>query len=212
MFKDRGEAGEKLATRLEKYRGKKNVLVLAIPRGGVVTGDEVARAIEVPLDIIIIRKIGFPGNPELGIGAVSETGAVVLDQSIISADGISQEYIEETIHEERKEIQRRIEKYRRGESLPELAGMTVILVDDGVATGSTIKAAIQALREEELERLVVAVPVSPPSTAKELTEMADEFVCLDTPRSFGAVGNFYRDFSQVTDEEAVAILEKRKGQ
>jgi putative phosphoribosyl transferase len=212
MFKDRGEAGEKLAIRLEKYRGKKNVLVLAIPRGGVVTGDEVARAIEVPLDIIIIRKIGFPGNPELGIGAVSETGAVVLDQSIISADGISQEYIEETIHEERKEIQRRIEKYRRGESLPELAGMTVILVDDGVATGSTIKAAIQALREEELERLVVAVPVSPPSTAKELTEMADEFVCLDTPRSFGAVGNFYRDFSQVTDEEAVAILEKRKGQ
>jgi putative phosphoribosyl transferase len=212
MFKDRGEAGEKLATRLEKYRGKKNVLVLAIPRGGVVTGDEVARAIGVPLDIIIIRKIGFPGNPELGIGAVSETGAVVLDQSIISADGISQEYIEETILEERKEIQRRIEKYRRGESLPELAGMTVILVDDGVATGSTIKAAIRALREEELERLVVAVPVSPPSTAKELTEMADEFVCLDTPKSFGAVGNFYRDFSQVTDEEAVAILEKRKGQ
>jgi predicted phosphoribosyltransferase len=210
MFIDRAEGGEKLAERLGKYKGKEGVLVLAIPRGGVVTGYEIAKALEASLDIIIIRKIGFPGNPEFGIGAVCETGAVVLDEETISRHGVTKGYIDKTVAVKKKEIETRLKKYRKGKTLPDLTDKTVILVDDGVATGSTVKAAIQALRREKLEKLVVAIPVAPPQTAIEIERMADEFVCLATPEAFMAVGMFYQDFAQVSDEEVVSILEKNR--
>jgi putative phosphoribosyl transferase len=210
MFNNRSDGGKKLAQRLERYGGKKDVFVLAIPRGGVVTADEVARSLGAPLDIIIIRKIGFPGNPEFGIGAVCETGAVVLDRKSIESYGVPQSYIDRSIIEKKKEIESRIEKYRGGKSLPNLTGRTIILVDDGVATGSTVKAAIQALREEKLKKLVVAIPVAPPETANELSKMADEFVCLEIPVNFMAVGMFYQDFQQVSDDEVIGILGKKK--
>ena len=208
MFTDRRDAGLQLAEKLKHYRDCEGVLVLALPRGGAVTGLEIARAIRAPLDVLIVRKIGFPGEPELAIGAVSERGVVVLNQRIISYGGVSKKYIEDEISAQKEEIVRRIRLYRGGERLEKLEGKKIILVDDGVATGATMKAAIATLKEEKVERLTVAVPVSPLETADELRAMADEFVCLCTPSDFMAVGNYYRDFAQVTDEEVAEILKE----
>ncbi|MGB9716562.1 MAG: phosphoribosyltransferase [Thermodesulfovibrionales bacterium] len=206
MFKDRAAAGIQLASRLKEYKSKEGVLVLALPRGGVVTGYEIAKSLNVPLDIIIVRKIGFPGQPEFGIGAVSETGTVVLNDNIISAYGISKEYIEGEISKQKEEISRRIKFYRKDKRLSGLEGKTVILVDDGVATGVTMKVAIVTLKEEKLKRLIVALPVAPPSTAEELEKMVDEFICIETPDDFMAVGSYYYDFTQVSDEEVIEFL------
>ncbi len=206
MFTDRRDAGFQLAGKLTHYRNLKGVLVLALPRGGVVTGLEIARAINAPLDILIVRKMGYPGNEELAIGAISETGTVVLNERIISTSGIPTTYIDDEIVEQKEEIVRRTRLYRGGKSLDKLEGKTIILVDDGVATGATMKAAIATLKLEKIERLVVSIPVSPIRTADELRMMADEFICLKTPEDFKAVGNYYRDFSQVSDDEVVEIL------
>ncbi|MEW6109837.1 MAG: phosphoribosyltransferase [Nitrospirota bacterium] len=206
MFADRRDAGLRLAEKLKHYKSRKGVLVLALPRGGAVPGFEIARAIGAPLDVLVVRKIGFPGQLELAIGAVSETGTVVLNQRIISYGGVSKKYIEDEISAQKKEIVRRIRLYRGGKRLDKLGGKTIILVDDGVATGATMKAAIATLKEEKIERLAIAIPVSPRETADELRAMSDEFICLHTPSDFMAVGNYYRDFSQVTDEEVAEIL------
>lgn len=210
MFTDRRDAGLQLAEKLKHYKSCKGVLILALPRGGAVTGLEIARATGAPLDVLIVRKIGFPYQLELAIGAVSETGAVVLNQRIISDGGVTKKYIEDEISAQKKEIDRRIRLYRCGRRLgfEEVEGKTIILVDDGVATGATMKAAIATLKEEKIKRLIVAVPVSPLETADELRAMADEFVCLYTPSDFVAVGNYYRDFTQVTDEEVSEILKE----
>jgi putative phosphoribosyl transferase len=210
MFADRRDAGLQLAEKLKHYKSSKGVLVLALPRGGAVPGLEIARAIHAPLDVLIVRKIGFPGQLELAVGAVSETGAVVLNQRVISDAGISQKYIEDEISAQKKEIARRMRLYRGGRRLEKVEGKTIILVDDGVATGATMKAAIATLREEKTEKLVVAVAVSPLETADELRMMIDEFVCLYTPSDFMAVGNYYRDFTQVTDEEVAEILKESR--
>ena len=209
MFNDRRDAGIQLVSMLKKYKDQEGVLVLALPRGGVVTGYEIARYLNVPLDIVIVRKIGFPGQPELGIGAVSETGTVVLNQFIISTYGVSKDYIEHEISRQKEEISRRVKLYRKGKGLPDLEGKTIILVDDGVATGATIKAAITTLRKEKLTKLTVALPVAPPATADELKQMVDEFICIETPVDFMAVGAHYRDFTQVSDEEVVELLQKQ---
>ncbi len=210
MFTNRREAGLQLAEKLKHYQSRKGVLVLALPRGGAVTGFEIARAIGAPLDVLIVRKIGFPFQEELAIGAVSETGAVVLNQRIITEGGVTKKYIEDEISAQKKEIDRRIKLYRGGKRLEfeKVVGKTIILVDDGIATGATMKAAIVTLKEEKIERLIVAIPVSPIETADELRAMADEFVCLYTPSDFMAVGNYYRDFTQVTDEEVAEILKE----
>ncbi len=210
IFKDRRDAGVQLAHRLMDYKDREEVLVLALPRGGVVTGYEVATYLNCPLDIIIIRKLGFPGQPELAIGAVSETDAVVLNESIISAGGVPVEYIQEEISKQKAVIERRINLYRKGQGVPDLKGKIIILVDDGVATGATMKAAISTLKKESIERLIVALPVAPPETAGELRQMADELICLETPDDFMAVGSYYYDFTQVTDEDVVGILERSK--
>lgn len=208
MFTDRRDAGLQLAEKLKHYKSCKEVLILALPRGGAVTGFEIARAIGAPLDVLIVRKIGFPGQLELAMGAVSETGTVILNQRIISDGEVSKKYIEDEISAQKKEIDRRIRLYRGGRRLEfeKVKGKTVILVDDGIATGATMKAAIATLKEEKIERLIVAVPVSPIETADEIRAMVDEFVCLHTPSDFMAVGNYYRDFTQVSDEEVAEIL------
>jgi len=208
MFTDRRDAGLQLAEKLKHYKSCKGVLILALPRGGVVTGLEIARATGAPLDVLIVRKIGFPYQLELAIGAVSETGAVVLNQRIISDGGVTKKYIENEISSQKKEIDRRMRLYRGGRQLEKVEGKTVILVDDGVATGATMKAAIATLRKEKIEKLIVAVPVSPIETANELRAMADEFICLHTPSDFMAVGNYYRDFTQVSDEKVAEILKE----
>ena len=208
MFNDRRDAGVHLASRLEEYKGQTGVLVLALPRGGVATGYEIAHYLKVPLDIVIVRKIGFPGQPELAIGAVSETGRVVLNESIISTYGVSKDYIEREISQQKKEISRRAELYRKGKRLPSLEGKTIILVDDGVATGATMKAAITTLKEERLKKLIVALPVAPAGMADEIEQMADTFICIETPFDFMAVGAYYHDFTQVSDEEVIDLLKR----
>jgi putative phosphoribosyl transferase len=209
IYKDRKDAGLQLASRLTQYKDREDVLVLALPRGGVVIGYEVAKALNCLLDIIIIRKIGFPGQTELAIGAVSETGAVVLNEDIISTYTVSKEYIEEEISRQKKEISRRIALYRSGKGIPPLDGKIIILVDDGVATGATIKAAISTLKKEKIVRLVAALPVSSKDAEEEIKKTVGEWICPETPVDFAAVGNYYQDFTQVSDEEVVELLKQK---
>ena len=206
MFKDRKDAGTHLAEKLREYAGRGDVIVLALPRGGVVTGAEIAVRLKADLDVLIVRKIGHPLEPELAVGALSETGAVVYNEDIVSGQGVTPEYLREEVERQRGEIVRRQELYRNGEKLVNLAGRTVILTDDGVATGATMKAAIEALKQEQVAKLIVAVPVSPRETATELRKMADEFVCLEIPGDFRAVGSYYAEFRQAMDSEVVALL------
>ena len=208
MFRNRSEAGSRLAAQLDRYKDRNDVIVLALPRGGVVTGYEIARAIGAPLDVLIVRKIGFPYQPELAAGAVAETGSVVLNRDIISMGGLSEEAFRPEVDRQKEEIARRIVLYRAGRKLSNLTGKTVILVDDGVATGATMKAAITALKKEHIAKLVVALPVGPPETVEVLRRMVDEFICLETPLYFMAVGAHYGDFTQVTDEEVVKLLQR----
>ena len=208
MFLNRGDAGIQLAAKLNQYKGRDDVLVLALPRGGVVTGFEIARALRVRLDVLIVRKIGFPGQQELAIGAVSETGSVVLNQSIISDSGLSDQYIQIEVDQQKQEIARRVALYRGGRGLSGLEGKTVILVDDGVATGATIKAAIATLKKEKLDQLVVALPVGPLETVEIVRSLVDKFVCLASPLHFTSVGIHYQDFTQVSDQEVVELLKR----
>jgi putative phosphoribosyl transferase len=205
-YKDRKDAGIQLAEKLSQYRDKADVIVLGLPRGGVTVAYEIAKALHCPLDILIVRKVGFPGNPELAAGAVSETGTVVLNEDIVSRYGVSRKYLDLETARQKEEIDRRITLYRGGKGVPPLAGKTVILVDDGVATGATIKAAISTLKQEHLARLVVALPVASQDAAREIAPMVDVCVCLQTPAEFMAVGQYYSDFSQVEDEDVVVML------
>jgi putative phosphoribosyl transferase len=211
IYKDRRDAGRQLAQRLTQYRDKPDVVVLGLPRGGVTVAHEIATALHSRLDILIVRKIGFPGNPELAAGAVSETGTVVLNEGIVSAYGVSRDYLERETARQKEEIARRATLYRGGNGVPPLAGKTVILVDDGVATGATLKAAIATLKEERLAKLVVALPVASQNAQREIASTVDEWVCPHTPAIFRAVGNFYHDFSQVEDDEVVAMLTRKEG-
>jgi len=211
MYLDRKDAGLRLVEELGDYKGRGDVVVLALPRGGVVTGFEIAAGLKVAMDVLIVRKIGFPYQPELAIGAVSETGAVFLNHKLIKAYGVADDYVENEINRQKEEIARRVKLYREGKKITELKNRTVILTDDGVATGATMKAAIAALKEEKLKELVIALPVAPPDTADELKKTADKFICLETPPDFMAVGGYYRDFTQVTDEEVIKYLRKAWG-
>jgi putative phosphoribosyl transferase len=184
------------------------VIVLALPRGGVVIGYEIARALDVPLDVLIVRKLGFPGQPELAVGAVAETGTVVLNDDIVAAGRISEAFLRQEIDHQKGEIARRVSLYRSGKGLPGLDRTTVILVDDGVATGATIKTAISALKDKRAAKLVVALPVGPPETVGALRQMVDDVICLETPSDFMAVGVHYLDFTQVPDDEVIDLLRK----
>jgi len=206
IFQDRIDAGKRLAGKLTHYRDKADVIVLGLPRGGVTVAHEISAALHCPLDILIVRKIGFPGNPELAAGAVSETGRVVLNEDIVARYGVSRAYLEHETARQQEEIARRIALYRGGRGVPPLAGKSVILVDDGVATGATLKSAISTLKEERLARLVVALPVASQSAEQELAALVDEWVCLQAPAGFMAVGQYYSDFTQVEDDDVVAML------
>ena len=209
LFNDRQEAGRLLAEKLEFLKGK-DVIVLAVPRGGVVVAAEVARALGAPLDVYITRKIGAPYNEELAIGAVAPDGSTVLDQGLVSSLGVSPQYIEKETARQKTEIERRLKKYRGEAPPPRLAGRHVILVDDGVATGATTLAALRALRKQKPQKLILAVPVGPPDSIQMLSVEADQVVCLATPEPFWAVGRFFVDWSQTSDEEVIALL--RQGQ
>jgi putative phosphoribosyl transferase len=207
MFKDRKDAGLQLAEKLADFAGQQDVLVLALPRGGVATGVEIANRLRVPLDVLIVRKIGHPWQPELAVGAISENGCIVYNEDVVASVGVTKDYLRGEAARQREEIARRQRLYRGGQKLVNLRGKTVILADDGVATGATMKAAVETLRREQVGKLIVAVPVAPPGTAAELQRMADGFVCLDIPEDFMAVGNCYYEFRQVTDAEVVALLD-----
>ena len=208
IYKDRRDAGRKLAEELAHYRDKPDIVVLGLPRGGVPVACEIAVVLHCPLDILIVRKIGVPGNPELAAGAICETGTVVFNNDIIKIYGVSKEYLEWETTRQKREIVRRINLYRGGKGISSLAGKTVILVDDGVATGATIKAAISSLANERIARLVVALPVASQEAEQELETMVDELVCPQAPAGFMAVGNYYYDFTQVEDEEVITMLKQ----
>jgi putative phosphoribosyl transferase len=205
-FRDRADAGRYLAARLSDYAKRPDVLVLALPRGGVPVAFEVARVLEAPLDLFLVRKLGFPGHEEFAIGAVATGGVRILDEEVIRTFGVSPNEIERVTTLELRELTRRERLYRDDRPAPDVRAHVAILVDDGLATGSTMRAAVAALRIEGARRLVVAVPVAPRDTCESLRAEVDEIVCAETPEPFRAVGMWYDDFGQTSDEEVRTLL------
>jgi len=206
LFADRVDAGRRLAERLRDLRGA-DVVVLGLPRGGVVVAREVARTLSAPLDVIVVRKLGVPSQPELGMGAIGEDGARIINKQVMQLEGISERDLAAVEERERAELERRATRFRGGRERIPLTGRTAIVVDDGIATGSTARAACQVARAQGAARVVLAVPVAPPDTVAHLRDDVDELVCLSTPDAFFAVGQWYSDFRQTTDEEVVACLD-----
>jgi len=206
-FRNRQEAGQLLARELAALQGRKDLIVLGVPRGGVVVAYEVAQALGVPLDVYITRKIGAPYNPELAIGAVASDGTLVLDHELIARIGVPESYVQEETARQRQEIKRRMAAYRGSRPEVDLQGKTVILVDDGVATGATTQASLRAIRTRQPAQLILAVPVGPEDTIQILSAEADQVVCLYTPELFWAVGAFYAVFDQTTDAEVIQLLQ-----
>jgi len=206
LFRDRREAGRLLATKLAAYANRPDVLVLALPRGGVPVAYEVARALKAPLDVFIVRKLGVPGHNEFAMGAVATGGVRVLNNETVRALHIPQYLIDKVTEQEQQELVRREHIYRGGRPAPDVRGRTVILVDDGLATGSTMLAAIKALQQQQPARIVVAVPTAAAETCEELRAEVDDVICAITPQPFRAVGLWYEDFSQTTDEEVRNLL------
>ena len=205
-FLNRAEAGRRLAKLLLEYRGQKDVLVLAIPRGGVPVAFQVAKELEVPLDVFVVRKLGVPGHEELAFGAIASGGIRYRDSEMIEAAKISEAEIESISAKETRELERREGAYRGGRAALAVKGRTVILVDDGIATGASMEVAIMAVRRMRPARIIVATPVAPVSTCRRLDRDVDGIVCVHVPVSFSAIGEFYEDFSQVSDEEVKDLL------
>jgi putative phosphoribosyl transferase len=208
VFTDRKEAGHRLAQELLKYKGE-NPVVMALPRGGVPVGYEIALALEATLDIIVVRKLGAPGNPELGIGAIvdGDHPQSVLNEDVMRELNVCDDYLFREVAAQVKEIRRRQDAYRGGRLPADIAGRTVIVVDDGIATGGSIRAALRGLRRQNPKKLVLAVPVAPPEAIESLRPEADDVICLDTPPYFLAIGQFYENFEQTTDEEVIRLLD-----
>ncbi|HET7224757.1 MAG TPA: phosphoribosyltransferase family protein [Candidatus Eisenbacteria bacterium] len=206
-FRDRIEAGRRLAARLESLRGQ-NLVVLGLPRGGVPVAGEIARALKAPLDVILVRKLGVPFEPELAMGAIGEGDVRIMNDAVVNDAHVRPDAIEEIERHERAELQRRALRFRRGRPQVSLAGRVALVVDDGVATGSTARAACRVARAHGATRVVFAAPVAPPSAAGRLARDADQVILLDTPDEFFAIGQFYDDFTQVTDDEVEAILSR----
>src|SRR5258708_35707202 len=205
-FPNRIEAGRLLADKLEKYAGRNDVIVLGLPRGGVPVFNEVAERLRVPLDVFIVRKLGVPGFEELAAGAIASGGVRVLNEDVMRAIPNADQAIEGLTARDTAELQRREQIYREGRPAPELRDRIAILVDDGLATGATMRAAVKALQQRGTAKIVVAVPVGPPDTCQEVAQEADETICLSTPPFFQAVGQYYDDFSQTGDDEVRALL------
>jgi putative phosphoribosyl transferase len=210
-FRDRTDAGQLLAERLRKYAGRDDVVVLALPRGGVPVAYEVAKALGAPLGIFLVRKLGVPGHEELAMGAIASGGLVVLDERLVQTLGIGESELQRAIAAEARELERRAAAYDGDRALPELEGKTVILVDDGLATGATMRAAALAVRRLNPARVVVAVPVAAAETCREFEDVVDEVVCRVTPSPVRAVGLWYDDFSQTSDEDVRELLARAAG-
>lgn len=207
-FKDRLEAGTLLAQRLAAYAGRDDVLILALPRGGVPVGFAISQALNLPFDIILVRKLGVPGHEEYAMGAIASAGVAILHRDVINSLGITMAAVEQVKRRETAELERRERLYRASRPAPSLQDRTVILVDDGLATGATMQAALQAARVGKPARLIVAIPVAPPETCRSLRNLADDIVCLKSPEFFQAVGQWYEHFEQTGDEEVIELLDK----
>ena len=209
IFPDRRDAGRRLAKLLLHYRDE-NPVVLALPRGGVPVGAEISRALDAPLDIIVARKLGAPGQPELAIGAIAPGGVRLVNERLVRWLGIPEDWIEQAAEKELAEVQRRMRRFRKDRPASQVRDRSVILVDDGIATGMTARAAIQAIHTEEPRRIILAVPVCTKETAKKLSQEIDELVCLEIPEDLWAIGLWYRDFHQIPDEEVMDLLQKSR--
>ncbi|HEY2931926.1 MAG TPA: phosphoribosyltransferase [Acidobacteriota bacterium] len=208
LFANRAQAGRALASQLTGYAGRPDVVILALPRGGVPVAYEVALQLHVPMDVFVVRKLGVPGHSELAMGALASGGVRVLNKDVLDSLGIPGEMIDAVTERERPELERREHLYRAGRPLLPVEGRIIILIDDGLATGSTMRAAASALRRQAPQKIVVAVPVAPRSVREEFVREVDEVVCAETPEPFHAVGNWYRDFAQTTDKEVRELLER----
>lgn len=206
MFRNREEAGELLAQELVAFRNDPDAILLALPRGGVTVGYQLSLALHLPLDVLITRKIGAPGNPEYALGAVSETGAVYWNKEALSGLSLSDRDLASAVQAQQKEVSRRVALYRQGRPFPHLKDRTVIIVDDGLATGATFFASVATVRQARPRRIIGAIPVGPRSTIQEARSLVDQLVVLRVPEPFYAVGNFYRDFEQVEDREVLQYL------
>ncbi len=206
IFKNRLEAGQKLAEKLIKYKDQKNILVIGLPRGGLILAQEIAKKINSSLDIVVPRKIGAPNNPEFAIGAITEEGEPFLNEDIIDYYKISKEYIAQEIAQEKKEAQRRLKVYRGEKEAISYKDKIIILVDDGIATGSTMLAALAFLKKKKVKKIIVAVPVLARDTIKIIEKEVEELIYLEAPLFFGAIGAFYKEFDQTTDQEVIAIM------
>jgi putative phosphoribosyl transferase len=212
VFLDRNAAGKMLGTRLGQFANRKSVLVLALPRGGVPVAFEVALALHAPLDVYLVRKLGFPGQEELAIGAIASGGVRLLNEKLIRSLHLPPQQIEAITQQETQELERRQHLYRRDRGAPHIQGHTLILVDDGMATGYTMRVAVTALRQQDPVEIIVAVPVASSSACRDVAREADSVVCLSTPPDFYAVGEWYRNFSQVSDTEVRELLERAHSQ
>lgn len=208
LFENREKAGQQLAERLAEWFKAEDLVVLGLPRGGLPVAAPVAARLEAPLDVLVVRKLGFPGQEELAMGAIASGGARVMNEDMAGLKSVDEAAMQEVVDRETAELKRREERYRGKRPFPETAGRTVILVDDGIATGATMEAAVRAVRQYEPARVVVAVPLAPPDSAERLRLVADETVCLEQPEPFGGVGAWYRHFGQTTDDEVRDILRR----
>lgn len=205
MFSDRSDAGRQLAKLVGHLAGPETI-VLGLPRGGVPVAAEIARVLDAPMDVIVVRKLGVPGHEELAMGAIGEGGVKVLHSDVVEPLGITPDEIRVVERRESAELERRVEAFRRGVAPPDIAGRQVVVVDDGIATGSTIRAACQVARAKGAARIVIAVPVAPSGWERRMSDVADELICVSSPRRFGAIGAFYRDFRQTSDDEVTSLL------
>lgn len=210
MFENRSDAGKKLAPLLKLYREKPRTVVLGLARGGVAVAYEIASALHLPLNVVAPRKIGAPSNPELAIGAIADTGETYLNHFLIEQLAVSNEYLDRELKKERAKAQMRLSLYRQHAPLPDLKDATVILADDGMATGATMEAEIQSMKKMGVKKIVVAIPVSGADSLQLIQKKADQVVCLESRDDFWGISSFYRDFSQVEDEEVIELLKKRK--
>ncbi|MFB6226415.1 MAG: phosphoribosyltransferase [Candidatus Paceibacteria bacterium] len=208
FFQDRDDAAEKLLKKLNKFKRKRKLVVIGVPRGGVPLAKRIADGINKPLDIIVTKKIGAPFNKEYAIGAITEDGTPILDEKNKQTVDVPQSYLEEEIKAQKEEVDRRLKKYRGQKEPLDLDNKTALIIDDGVATGNTMKATIKSAQEKGAKKIIVAVPVGAPDTIDELNNLADEIICLEEPKSFGAIGRFYYDFEQVSDDEVIEALNK----
>ena len=206
MYRNRREAGQKLIPEVKDLIDKENTVVLGLPRGGVPVAYEVAKALELPLDVFVVRKLGVPGREELALGAIASGGVRFLNEDIFQQLNISDQQLEDITERERQKLEKREEIYRGTRPGIDLAGKEVLIVDDGLATGATMKAAVQALQEHAPEKVLAAVPTAPPDTCREMQELVDEMICLSTPANFMGVGGSYREFGQTTNEEVKELL------